>query len=231
MSTIIVVEDNEALARGIVYALQKEGWKAELATSVKEFDHIYKENLDASLILLDVMLPDGNGFDICEKVRKQSDVPIVFLTASNEEISIVMGLDMGADDYITKPFRTKELISRIKAILRRTRNSIDSNILLSNDIILNLSTAKTYRNNCEIILSPTEFRLLAIFMQNPLNILDRTTILSKLWDIDGQFVDDNTLSVYVSRLREKIEKDVANPEYILTIRGLGYMWNQRSTRG
>lgn len=231
MAKIIVVEDNEPLARGIVYALEKEGWQIDLAMTANEFEQKFSFDLYDSynLVLLDVMLPDGNGFDLCEKIRKVSDVPVIFLTACDAEVNVVLGLDMGADDYITKPFRTRELISRIRAALRR---SIDNNknhkTLFSKDLTLDLDKMKLLKHNKEILLSPSEYKLISIFMQNPEIVLDRDTILSKLWDVDGQFIDDNTLSVYISRLREKIEQVTTEPEYIVTIRGLGYKWSQRS---
>ncbi len=248
MSKIIVLEDNEPLAKGIVYALEKEGWETELASNAKEFNQkffkaddnyderavVYTGNNEErygryDLVLLDIMLPDGNGFDICEEIRTVSDVPIIFLTACDAEVNIVLGLDMGADDYITKPFRTRELVSRINAALRRSKNNPGGNkILKSKDISLNFNEMKLFKRNKEITLTPTEFKLMSVFMQNPEKVLDRNTILSKLWDIDGQFIDDNTLSVYISRLREKLEQNPETPEYITTVRGLGYRWKQRS---
>ncbi len=246
MNKIIVLEDNDPLAKGIVYALEKEGWETELASTAKEFKQKffntqveYDESADINdsdkgyhpydLVILDVMLPDGNGFDICEEIRTVSDVPIIFLTACDAEVNIVLGLDMGADDYITKPFRTRELVSRINAALRRSKNNPGGNkTLISKDISLNLNEMKLLVRNKEITLTPTEYKLMSVFMQNPERVLDRNTILSKLWDVDGQFIDDNTLSVYISRLREKLEQSPEAPEYITTVRGLGYRWKQRS---
>ncbi len=231
MAKIIVVEDNEPLARGIVYALEKEGWQIDLAMTANEFEHKFFNDIREScdLVLLDVMLPDGNGFDLCEKIREASDVPVIFLTACDAEVNVVLGLDMGADDYITKPFRTRELISRIRAALRRTINNNENRkTLVSKDITLNLGKMQLFKHDKEILISPTEYKLISIFMQNPEIVLDRNTILSKLWDLDGQFIDDNTLSVYISRLREKIEQVPTEPEYIVTLRGLGYKWSQRS---
>lgn len=248
VSKIIVLEDNEPLAKGIVYALEKEGWRVDLSYTVREFSDMFfasagirggtypvdmageeKEVRHYDLVLLDVLLPDGNGFDLCRKIRTVSDVPIIFLTACDAEVNIVLGLDMGADDYITKPFRTRELISRINAALRRSNKKADNNkVLISKDFAFDLANMKLFKKNREILLTPTEYKLVSIFMQNSEMLLDRKTILLKLWDINGEFIDDNTLSVYVSRLREKLEEIPEMPEYICTVRGLGYKWCQRS---
>lgn len=232
MNKIIVVEDNESLARGLVYALEKEGWLIELATNIMEFDQKYLEQLqEFDLVILDVMLPDGNGFDLFYRIKEAADIPVIFLTACDAEVNVVLGLDMGADDYITKPFRIRELISRIRVVLRRnSAKAPTSRMLISKDLSLDLGKMKLFKLNAEIALSPSEYKLIVIFMENPEILLDRNTILSRLWDSEGQFIDDNTLSVYISRLREKIEEDASNPEYIITVRGLGYKWNQRSRR-
>jgi DNA-binding response OmpR family regulator len=177
------------------------------------------------LLLLDLTLPDGSGFEICRKARQTSNVPIIFLTASDEEVNVVMGLDMGGDDYITKPFKLNELISRINALLRRAgiSNALHTG-LKSNGITVRLDENRVLKDGLEIELTVVEYRLLCLLMQNPNNVLTRAVILDKLWDGSGSFVDDNTLSVYVRRLRSKIEDDPENPMYLLTARGVGYKW-------
>lgn len=186
---------------------------------------IYKEK-NYDLLLLDVSLPDGDGFDICKRVREASNVPIIFLTASDEEVNVVMGLDMGGDDYITKPFKLNELISRIKALLRRY-NFTSENVteLKSNNITVKLLENRVFKNEIELELTTAEYKLLCLLMKNKNIVLTRKNILDKLWDGNGSFVDDNTLSVYVRRLRNKIEDNPENPKNLLTVRRMGYKWN------
>lgn len=186
---------------------------------------IYKEK-NYDLLLLDVSLPDGDGFDICKRVREASNVPIIFLTASDEEVNVVMGLDMGGDDYITKPFKLNELISRIKALLRRY-NFTSENVteLKSNNITVKLLENRVFKNEIELELTTAEYKLLCLLMKNKNIVLTRKNILDKLWDGNGSFVDDNTLSVYVRRLRNKIEDNPENPKILLTVRRMGYKWN------
>lgn len=175
---------------------------------------------------MDVSLPDGYGFDICKRVREASNVPIIFLTASDEEVNVVMGLDMGGDDYITKPFKLNELISRIKALLRRY-NFTSENVteLKSNNITVKLLENRVFKNEIELELTTAEYKLLCLLMKNKNIVLTRKNILDKLWDGNGSFVDDNTLSVYVRRLRNKIEDNPENPKILLTVRRMGYKWN------
>ncbi len=175
---------------------------------------------------MDVSLPDGDGFDICKRVREASNVPIIFLTASDEEVNVVMGLDMGGDDYITKPFKLNELISRIKALLRRY-NFTSENVteLKSNNITVKLLENRVFKNEIELELTTAEYKLLCLLMKNKNIVLTRKNILDKLWDGNGSFVDDNTLSVYVRRLRNKIEDNPENPKILLTVRRMGYKWN------
>jgi DNA-binding response OmpR family regulator len=215
---------------GIEYALKKEGFNVKVARNTKT-GYAEFEKGNYSLILMDVMLPDGNGYELCKVIRKTSEIPIVFLTACDEEVNVVFGLDMGGDDYITKPFRVKELISRIRAALRRApKKDIGLNQLMrSGNITLYPLETKVYLKDEEISLTTVEYRLLSSFIQNPMVTLSRETIFEKLWDIEGEFVDDNTLSVYIRRLREKIEEVPSKPEYIVTIRGIGYKWNQKSS--
>ncbi|MFY9177911.1 MAG: response regulator transcription factor, partial [Caldicoprobacterales bacterium] len=178
-------------------------------------------------IILDIMLPDGNGYDFCRYVRKHSDIPIIFLTSYDEEVNIVLGLDIGGDDYIIKPFRVMELMSRIKAVLRRHKLAEQKkpNYWISGNIKINPESGKVTKNNNEIVLTPVEYKLLLTFVKHPHQVLTRGQILECLWDIDGEFVDDNTLSVYIRRLREKIEDNPSKPSYIKTIRGVGYKWD------
>lgn len=228
MDRILLVEDDESLAMGIEYSLVNEDYEVKIAGNIREGFESFRQQ-EFQLVLLDVMLPDGNGFDLCKQIRKESDIPVIFLTACDEEVNIVQGLDLGGDDYITKPFRLKELISRIKAALRRAPgDKAEKARITSKDITLYPLETKVTKSNAEICLTPVEFRLLSLFMQNPLQTLSRELILEKLWDIKGEFVNDNALSVFVRRLREKLEVDPSQPEYIVTVRGAGYKWDQRS---
>ena len=224
MYKILLVEDDTTLAMAIEYTLKNESYDVDVAESLGMGKDLINHN-SYHLILLDIMLPDGSGFDLCEYVRKDQDTPIIFLTAQDEEANIVMGLDMGGDDYITKPFRIKELLSRIKAILRRTSNLSTGEVLTSGDIRLNVLEAKAFNNNQLLALTPSEYRLLIFLMNHPHQTLSRSKLLENLWDLDGEFVDDNSLSVYIRRLREKIEINPSSPQYIRTIRGLGYLWD------
>lgn len=234
MNNILLVEDDSVLAFSIEYTLKNDGFGVVKAPKLKEARKAFSET-DFDLILLDIMLPDGNGYDFCREIRKTSGIPIIFLTACDEEVNVVTGLDMGADDYITKPFRIKELISRIKAVLRRNIASVhpshEGDILTSGDIGLNVLSGKIKKKGMDVIVTALEYRLLLTFMKNPGQILSRNAILQGLWDIDGDFIDDNSLSVYIRRLREKIEDNPGKPFYILTSRGLGYSWGPEVRRG
>lgn len=214
-----------SLIYGLEYSIQKNGFSVDVARTVEEALQIYKEK-NYDLLLLDVSLPDGDGFDICKRVREASNVPIIFLTASDEEVNVVMGLDMGGDDYITKPFKLNELISRIKALLRRY-NFTSENVteLKSNNITVKLLENRVFKNEIELELTTAEYKLLCLLMKNKNIVLTRKNILDKLWDGNGSFVDDNTLSVYVRRLRNKIEDNPENPKNLLTVRRMGYKWN------
>lgn len=225
MNDILIVEDDLSLIEGLEFSLHKSGFNVDIARTVQEaLSQFLKQRYN--LLLLDLTLPDGSGFDICKKVRQTSSVPIIFLTASDEEVNIVMGLDIGGDDYITKPFKLNELISRINALLRRSGLSDAPNIQLkSNEITIKIDENRVLKNGLDVELTVAEYRLLYLLMQNPNTILTREVILDKLWDGSGSFVDDNTLSVYVRRLRSKIEDNPENPLYILTARGVGYKWN------
>lgn len=226
MSRILFVEDDEALALGVEYTLEEEGYEVIRVGTVKECEEsIDKENFD--LVLLDINLPDGNGYDACKYIKSKKDAPIIFLTALDEEVNVVLGLDMGGEDYITKPFRVRELLSRIKVVLRRNvRIEKNSLILKCNDIVLNTAKVEVSKKGEKLSLTAKEYKLLLVFMKNSGVMLNKDEILNELFDDEGAFVEDNTLSVYIKRLREKIEDNPSKPEYIITKRGLGYMWNK-----
>ena len=227
MKNILTVEDDSTIAFAVKYAVEQEGFNLDIAENLENARKIVNSK-EYDLILLDVMLPDGNGYEFLKQLREHDeDTPVIFLTACDEEVNIVMGLDIGGDDYITKPFRVRELISRINAILRRKGKSQDSNkkILKFKNISIHTLEARVFKNNEEIFLTSAEYKLLLILIQNKNMVLSRAQILEKLWDVTYDFINDNTLSVYIKRLREKIEDDSSKPQYILTVRGLGYKWN------
>ena len=224
MQKILYVEDDPGLIDGLQYTLESSGYAVDNARTVREALSLF-QNGRYDLLLLDVTLPDGTGFDVCRKVRSSSTVPIIFLTASDQEISIVNGLDMGGDDYITKPFRLNELLSRMKALLRRSLQfSRAETILEANGIRIDTAERLVWKNGRPVDLPLAEYRLLCLFMQNPNHLLSRELILDRMWDGNGNFVDDNTLSVYIRRLRNKIEDTPNAPRYLLTERGIGYKW-------
>lgn len=223
MEKILYVEDDLSLIDGLKYTLETSGYLVDNARTVRQALALYK-NGQYDLLLLDVTLPDGTGFDICREVRAASTIPIIFLTASDQEVSIVRGLDMGGDDYITKPFKLNELLSRIKALLRRTAQFSKSEIIEANGIRADLTERLVWKGDVLLDLPLVEYKLLCLFLQNPNHLLSREMILDRMWDGYGNFVDDNTLSVYIRRLRNKIE-DIPNaPKYLVTERGFGYKW-------
>lgn len=223
MQKILLVEDDKTIALGLEYSLGQEGFAVTVCYDVTTALFALKQS-DFSLIILDLGLPDGNGYDICRAVKAKSDVPVMFLTACDDEVNVVMGLDMGADDYITKPFRIRELVSRIKTVMRRyskTDGSITGLVRLG-DLQLNPAQAKVYKNGIEVQLTALEYRLLLTLINNEGQVLSRSQLLEGIWDVAGDFVNDNTLTVYIKRLREKIEDDPQHPALIHTVRGLGY---------
>lgn len=227
MQKILMVEDDANLALGIEYALKNEGFQVAAAGNLAKARELSAED-DFDLILLDIMLPDGTGYDFCRETREKTSIPVIFLTACDEEVNIVMGLDMGGDDYITKPFRIRELVSRIKAVLRRNSANKDDNggkVLCSGSLQLHVLEGKARKNGTDIFLTSMEYKLLLTLVSHPRQVLGRSSLLEGLWDIDGEFVDDNALSVYIRRLREKIEDSPDKPEYICTVRGVGYKWD------
>ena len=179
------------------------------------------------MAVLDVSLPDGSGFDLCQKIRQTSKMPIIFLTAADEETDIIMGLDIGGDDYITKPFKLSIFLSRVNALLRRSENFHKENIeMVSNDIRVDLLKREVYKGSSLLDLTASEYKLLCLFMEHPNMVLSGEQILAQLWDRDENYIDSSTLTVYIRRLRTKIEDDPANPQKIVTVRRMGYKWNE-----
>ena len=219
---LFLLEDDYAIATGLCYSLENEGYSVTHASGVKQaIDIISKEKF--SLYILDLTLPDGSGYDVCKEIKKQGDLPVIFLTAYDDEVNVVMGFEFGADDYISKPFRLKELLVRIKSVLRRYNNETADGVIKFKDLTVNTNEAKVYKNGNEIILTAMEYRLLLILLNNRGKVLSRTQLLENIWDVDGDFVEDNTLTVYIKRLRDKIEEEPNRPIIIKTVRGLGYM--------
>ena len=225
MSKLFLLEDDLSLINGLSFAFQKAGYDLDIARTLQEAETLWQEG-KYDLLVLDVSLPDGSGFAFCEKIRQISQVPIIFLTASDAETSIIMGLDIGGDDYITKPFKLAVLMSRINALLRRSKHFRQApGELCSNGITLQLLEGRVYKNGIPIDLTAAEYKLLRLFMEHPDIILSAEQIMGKLWDCDGNFVDGNTLAVYIRRLRTKIEDDPTRPTRIVTVRRMGYKWN------
>ena len=216
MKNILLVEYNDTIIMGLKYSLEQENFKVISAQNVSEFNEKIDKN-DIDLVLLDVSLPDGNGFEICKEIKSKKDIPVIFLTAQDEETSVVLGLDLGADDYIVKPFRTRELISRINSVLRRYGHN-ESNLIQYKNIKIDTSSAKVYKDNEEIIFTSLEYKILLMLFSNQNKLISREQLLEKIWDIAGNFVNDNTLTVYIKRIREKLGDETI----IKTVRGLGY---------
>ena len=229
MSKILLLEDDISLVDGLKYSLKKNGFETEIVRTVSEALNSIENIGKYDLLILDVTLPDGTGFDVCEAVRRQGQqVPIIFLTASDEEVNIIRGLDSGGDDYITKPFRLGELCSRIRALLRRAgvSNANNTTVIECGDITVDLLGSRALLNSKNLELTSAEYRLLCLLVRNVNRIVTREIILSELWDEAGNFVDNNTLSVYVRRLREKVEADPSHPRHLITVRGFGYQWKE-----
>lgn len=219
MKRIFLVEDDKTIAKNLTLLLHSEGFAVTHAQTRAEARLVFEEH-KFDLALIDISLPDGNGFSVCTEIKERQDISVIFLTASGDEASVVTGLNMGADDYITKPFRPRELIARITAALRKSgRIGADFQI---QGIHVDTASGIVKKNGCEVFLSPLEYRLLLVFISNPDSIVTRARLLDELWDAAGEFVNDNTLTVYIKRLREKIELDPSNPQIILTVRGTGY---------
>lgn len=221
MTHVLLVDDDTSIVSNLRTFLNQEGFQVTSANNQKEtIDLLDSGQYHFDLALLDVSLPDGSGFSLCSAIKANSDIPVIFLTASDDEYSVVAGLDLGADDYISKPFRPRELISRMNSVLRRYHRG--SQPLEYHELKADTVRGLVYKNNMELTLSALEYRLLLLFLSNQGIVLTRSRLLDELWDMAGEFVNDNTLTVYIKRLREKIEADPVHPEYIKTIRGLGY---------
>ncbi len=219
MKQIFLVEDDRAIARNLVRLLFAEGFAVTHASTCEAArDALRQSRFD--LALIDISLPDGNGFTLCTEIKDAQDIPVIFLTASGDEPSVVTGLNLGADDYVTKPFRPRELAARIAAALRKSGRS--GSVITIYGLQADLKSGIVKKNGREVCLSALEYRLLLVFLSNPGSILTRGRLLDELWDAAGEFVNDNTLTVYIKRLREKIEDDPASPQIILTVRGTGY---------
>ena len=216
---ILVVEDEEVIAAGLAYSLEQEGYETVIAHTVKEACSCMEQD-SFDLYLLDLTLPDGSGYDICKQVKSRFDVPVIFLTAFDDEINVVMGLELGADDYIYKPFRLKELLARVKTVLRRYHREDASGTIVFKNLKVLTKEAKVFLGQEEILLTAMEYRLLLVLLQNKGIVLSRNNLLENLWDVDGDFVNDNTLTVYIKRLRAKLND--TDETYIRTVRGRGY---------
>ncbi len=225
MKRLFLLEDDLSLINGLSFALKKQGYGITVARTTLEADVLWERG-EYDLAVLDVSLPDGSGFDFCKKIRKTSKVPIMFLTAADEETDIIMGLDIGGDDYITKPFKLAVFLSRINALLRRSENfGTGVTELISGGICIQLLKGEVYKRGELVELTASEYKLLCLFMENPDQILSQEQILGRLWDVDGSYIDNNSLTVYIRRLRTKIEDDPGEPKRIVTVRGMGYKWN------
>ena len=224
MNNILLLEDDSSLINGLSFAFKKQGFGLDIARTITEANELWIEG-KYELLVLDVSLPDGSGFEFCKKVRQTSKVPIIFLTASDEEMNIIMGLDIGGDDYITKPFKLGVLISRINALLRRSKDfGATDTELQSNGIKVLLLQGQAYKNGQLLNLTAAEYKLLCLFMQHPNVVLSKDQLLDKLWDCEGNYIDSNALTVYIRRLRMKIEDNPSEPQMLLTIRRMGYKW-------
>ncbi|MBR3321393.1 MAG: response regulator transcription factor [Exiguobacterium sp.] len=220
---ILIVEDDRTIASGLQYSLEQEQFRTTLCQNVADATLMIEQQLHTiDLYLFDLSLPDGSGYDLCRLVKQRQDIPVIFLTAFDDEVNVVMGLDMGADDYITKPFRVRELVSRIHSVLRRYNKNVRSPLLTIGPVEINTQDAKVKKNGDEILLTALEYRLLLIFGRHTGQVLSRAQLLDQIWDVGGEFVNDNTLTVYIKRLREKLEDDPQHPMLITTVRGIGY---------
>ncbi len=219
MTQLLLVEDDRSISENLSLFLRSEGFDVTVAVGqAQAMDLLGSRRFD--LALVDISLPDGNGFAVCAAVRAEAGIPVIFLTASGDEYSVVTGLDMGADDYISKPFRPRELVSRIRTVLRRAGKG--QTLFRLRDLTVDTERGQIYKSGQEIFLSALEYRLLLVFLNHPRTILSRSRLLEEIWDAAGDYVNDNTLTVYIKRLRDKIEDDPQHPALIITVRGLGY---------
>lgn len=215
MKKILIVEDNDIIIKGLKYLLKQEGYEPSFSKTVKNTIEIMK-NQQFDLCVLDITLPDGTGYELCEYIKKYTSMPIIFLSARDEEQSIVKGIDMGAEDYIVKPFRNRELVSRIKNVFRRFDSG--KSRMVSGNIEIDLNEQAVYVNNENVLLTSLEYKILSLLINNAGKVVKREQILDKIWDVAGNFVNDNTLTVYIKRIREKLQKD----DFIKTVKGIGY---------
>ncbi len=230
---LFLLEDDDAIGMGLKYSLEKEGYDVvHMKTKANAIGAFNTNQFD--ICILDINLPDGNGYDVCKFIKEKEDVPVIFLTASDAEVNVVMGLEMGADDYVCKPFRINELMARIKTVLRRSGKGKETSPMSGGDleiknVRIHTSEAKvglfdeTTGKEEMVELTALEYRLLLAFCNNRGNVMSRSQLLEEMWDVSGDFVNDNTLTVYIKRLRDKIEKDPSDPQIIKTVRGLGYI--------
>lgn len=209
---ILLVEDNKSIIKGLEYAFAQNGYSCEYCLSLDEA--VRKAPFNYDVAVLDIMLPDGNGFDLFKKIRRYSDLPVIFLTAVDDEDSVVNGLELGADDYITKPFSTRELIARIKRVANKNSKK---NIITVSGVTLDLDKSAVFENGKQLELTTLEYKLLSLLMQNVGKVVTRELIFEKIWDVSGNFVNDNTLTVYIKRIRKKLDADI-----IKTVKGMGY---------
>lgn len=219
MKKIFLVEDDKTISKNLILLLRSEGFTVSHASTQGETIQMLAAG-KFDMALVDISLPDGNGFAVCTEIKQTQGIPVIFLTASGDEASVVTGLNMGADDYITKPFRPRELIARINATLRKA--DLEPSVFDRNGLVVDIASGIVKKNGNEVFLSALEYRLLLIFINNPGNIITRERLLDELWDAAGEFVNNNTLTVYIKRLREKIEDNPAKPQIILTVHGTGY---------
>ncbi len=219
---ILIIEDDDTIRQGLKFYLEQEGYNVLDTDTANDALKLTQENLDINIILLDINLPDKNGFDLFKDIKKIKDFPIIFLTANDLEVSVVRGLDMGADDYITKPFKARELVSRIKNVLRRVNNNQDNNIINIRDICIDLKQAKVFKKGIDVMLTALEYKILLTLALNSNTVFTREKILADIWDVNEDYVNDNTLTVYIKRIREKLEDDITDPKIIITVRGIGY---------
>lgn len=229
MKRLFLLEDDLSLIKGLSFAVKKQGYEVEVARTTLEADRLWAEG-KYDLAVLDVSLPDGSGFDFCKKIRRRSKVPIMFLTAADEETDIIMGLDIGGDDYMTKPFKLAVFLSRLNALLRRSENFNENTDtaateLASGGIRVRLLAGEAEKNGKPLDLTASEYKLLCLFMEHPGAVLSPEQILGRLWDCNDNYIDNNSLTVYIRRLRTKIEDDPGKPKRIVTVRGMGYKWS------
>ena len=231
---LFLLEDDDAIGMGLKYSLEKEGYEVIHVRTKADALKAWKTN-SFDICILDINLPDGNGYDVCRHIKEKEDVPVIFLTASDAEVNVVMGLEMGADDYVCKPFRINELMARIRTVLRRSgkgkdqAGSVTDGVIEIKNICIHTSEAKvgvvdeaTGKEEMAT-LTALEYRLLLTFCNNRGIVMSRSQLLEDMWDVSGDFLNDNTITVYIKRLRDKIEKDPADPQIIKTVRGIGYI--------